>query len=87
MRIKKTKRTTEVEKMAYSTMINAPIEAPLLTISEASEFLNVHPNTLRRWCDSGLIVSYRISSRGDRRFFREDLKNFLTEHTYKEKNP
>jgi excisionase family DNA binding protein len=72
--------------MSYTTIRNATKETPLLTVSEAAEFLNVHPNTLRRWCDIGLLMSYRISSRGDRRFFREDLMQFLNEYkTQKEK--
>ncbi len=49
----------------------------MLTIREVSELLHIHPNTLRRWCDSGRIRSYRITSRGDRRFRREDITRFL----------
>jgi len=49
----------------------------LLTVSEASELLHVHANTLRRWNDAGLLASYRIGSRGDRRFWRDDVMRFL----------
>jgi excisionase family DNA binding protein len=63
--------------MAYSTTVNVGKTTPLLTVSEAAEFLHVHTNTLRRWSDDGLLVSYRISSRGDRRFFKDDLLRFL----------
>ncbi len=35
--------------------------------------LNVHENTLRRWCDSGIIRSFRIGSRGDRRITEESV--------------
>lgn len=73
--------------MSYITIRNATKETQLLTVSEASEFLNVHPNTLRRWCDIGLIMSYRISSRGDRRFFREDLMQFLNEYKAQKEDP
>lgn len=66
--------------MAYPTTASVNRETPLLTISEAAEFLHVHANTLRRWSDTGLLVSYRISSRGDRRFFKEDLIRFLTDY-------
>jgi len=66
--------------MAYPTTESINKDTPLLTISEAAEFLHVHANTLRRWSDVGLLVSYRISSRGDRRFFKEDLIRFLTEY-------
>ena len=40
----------------------------MLTITEVSRLLHVHPNTLRRWSNDGLIKSYRINQRGDRRF-------------------
>lgn len=63
--------------MAYQTVEIINKNTPLLTVSEAAEFLHVHTNTLRRWSDDGLLISYRISSRGDRRFFRDDLLRFL----------
>jgi excisionase family DNA binding protein len=72
--------------MAYPNTMDVGITAPLLTVSEAAAFLHVHTNTLRRWSDVGLLVSYRISSRGDRRFFREDLVHFLTNYNKDEEN-
>jgi excisionase family DNA binding protein len=50
----------------------------MLTISEVSKLLHVHPNTLRRWADKGIIRSYSISLRGDRRFMATDINQFLT---------
>ncbi len=49
----------------------------LLTITEVSALLHVHPNTLRRWSEEGRITSYRINSRGDRRFKPTDVQNFI----------
>ena len=46
---------------------------PLLTVREASEVLHVHSNTLRRWSNQKIIRSCRIGSRGDRRFWEEDV--------------
>ena len=63
--------------MAYEVGMNSRGANSLLTVSEAAEFLHVHNNTLRRWSDTGLLTSYRICSRGDRRFAREDLMHFL----------
>jgi excisionase family DNA binding protein len=49
----------------------------LLTVTEVSELLHVHPNTLRRWTEEGRIITYRINSRGDRRFKPGDVQDFL----------
>ena len=51
----------------------------MLTISEVAQLLNVHINTVRRWSNQGILKSYRIGSRGDRRFRQEDINNFLVQ--------
>jgi len=51
----------------------------MLTISEVAQLLNVHINTVRRWSNQGALKSYRIGSRGDRRFRQEDIASFLIE--------
>ena len=45
----------------------------LLTIAEASRELGVHPNTLRRWADAGLIPVTRLPS-GYRRWSPEQIE-------------
>jgi len=50
----------------------------MLTTTEVSRLLNVHPNTLRRWSNKGIIKTYRIGSRADRRFRQDDIDRFLT---------
>jgi len=55
------------------------LESRMLTVRQTSRLLNVHPNTLRRWSDQGLIKSYRIGPRGDRRFRFEDIKRLIVE--------
>ncbi len=45
----------------------------LLTVTEAARFLHVHPSTLRKWSDRGLVPCYRIGRRGDRRFTKEQV--------------
>jgi excisionase family DNA binding protein len=49
----------------------------LLTIRHVANLLNVHINTVRRWSRKGILKSYRISPRGDRRFRQEDVDDFL----------
>jgi excisionase family DNA binding protein len=51
----------------------------MLTVREVARLLHIHPNTLRRWSNTGRIRAYRISRRGDRRFKREEITNFLAE--------
>jgi len=50
----------------------------LLTVRDVADLLHVHSNTARRWSDLGLIKSYRVGPRGDRRFRAEDLNTFIT---------
>ncbi len=51
----------------------------MLTVSEVSQLLHVHSNTLRRWTEQGIIKAYRIGPRGDRRFRAEDVAVLLLE--------
>ena len=55
----------------------------LLTAREAAQFLYAHINTIRRWSDEGILKSYRIGKRGDRRFSREDIALFLEQTLHK----
>jgi len=45
----------------------------LLKVSEVARLLYLHPNTVRQWCDRGLLKFYRLGTRGDRRFLRQDV--------------
>jgi excisionase family DNA binding protein len=54
-----------------------------MTIKEAARILHVHDNTLRRWSKRGMVRTYRVNSRGDRRFRREDIDQFLAEYNSK----
>ena len=60
-------------------MINEEKMGPMLTVREVARLLHIHVNTVRRWSDQGIIKSYRITNRGDRRFKREDIAVFLAE--------
>ena len=51
---------------------------PMLTTSEVAHILSVHINTVRRWSNQGILKAYRIGSRGDRRFRREDIASFFS---------
>ncbi len=49
----------------------------MLRTSDVAQLLGLHSNTVRRWTQKGILKTYRISSRGDRRFRREDINDFL----------
>ncbi len=60
-------------------MVNDNGIGPMLTVREVARLLHIHSNTVRRWANQGMIRTYRISRRGDRRFRREDIASFLAE--------
>ena len=51
----------------------------MLGTGDVAQLLGIHVNTVRRWSRRGILKSYRIGSRGDRRFRREDIDSFLKE--------
>jgi excisionase family DNA binding protein len=46
-------------------------------LKAAASILNIHENTLRKWADTGVLRSYRIGRRCDRRFLERDLEAFI----------
>jgi len=60
-------------------MGNGELMSDMLTVREVARLFHIHPNTLRRWSNNGRIKAYRITSRGDRRFKREEIAQFLAE--------
>ena len=65
--------------MRYKDRAIARKIEPMLTTSELSRLLHVHPNTLRRWSDRGIIKTYRVGPRGDRRFSQDEITHFLAQ--------
>ena len=51
----------------------------LLSVAQAAALLGVHPNTIRAWTDAGRLTAFRINSRGDRRFRKNDVERILVE--------
>lgn len=52
-----------------------------MSLAEASEFLGVHKNTLRRYVKSGILKAYKAPGNSDNinkiYFKREDIKTFF----------
>jgi len=51
----------------------------LLSISEASKELGLHPDTLRRLEKKGLLQPIRIGARKDRRYRQEDIEKIINQ--------
>lgn len=52
----------------------------ILTLKQACEVLNCHPNTLRKWDNNGFLKAMRFGARKDRRYRKEDILNFLNKN-------
>lgn len=52
----------------------------VLTLKQACEVLNCHPNTLRQWDTKGLLPAIRFGTRGDRRYKKESILKILNEY-------
>jgi excisionase family DNA binding protein len=52
----------------------------MLTLQQASDVLNVHPNTLRNWDNEGVLKAVRYGKRGDRRYRKEDILKILKQN-------
>ena len=60
-------------------MVSLEEMRPMLTVKDVARLLNIHVNTVRRWSDQNIIKSYRVTTRGDRRFRQEDIARYLAE--------
>ncbi len=70
--------TTRHNREVPGVQARYPEDMPeLMTVSEVAAWLKVHPNTIRRWAERGLINSYRIGPRCDRRFDRTEVEQLL----------
>lgn len=49
----------------------------ILTLRQACEILNCHPNTLRNWDNNGYLKAIRFGTRGDRRYRHKDIEKIL----------
>ena len=45
----------------------------MMTTSEVARIFDVHPNTIRRWSEQGIIKAHRVGTRGDRQFRRDEV--------------
>ncbi len=51
----------------------------VLRVGDVANLLGVHINTVRHWSDEGVLKSFRVGLRHERRFRRDDVDAFLKE--------
>jgi len=49
----------------------------VLTLKQACEILNCHPNTLRNWDNNGFLKAIRFGTRKDRRYRKSDILKLM----------
>lgn len=49
----------------------------LLSVSQVAELLDVHPQTVYRWCENGLLTYVQMTPRSPRRFRQADVLALL----------
>lgn len=63
--------------MTKNTDKNQTSLSEILTLQQACELLNCHPNTLRQWDNKGILKAIRFGARRDRRYKKENIIKFL----------
>ncbi len=59
--------------------MNKQDELPeLLTLKQACEILQVHPNTLRQWDEKGILKAVRFGARKDRKYRKLDIEKLIS---------
>lgn len=49
------------------------IDGQLLNVQKAASFLDISANTIRRWAQLDKLKGFKIGTRGDWRFTKDDL--------------
>jgi excisionase family DNA binding protein len=62
-------------------------ESAMWNLKETAAVLGVHPNTVKEWSSQRRLPFYRFSTRGDRRFRREDIEFFIGLHRCEAQEP
>ncbi len=67
--------------MAKNTDKNQTTLPDILTLQQACEVLNCHPNTLRQWDNKGILKAIRFGTRRDRRYKKSDILKLLNQNS------
>jgi len=71
-------RVRQLATVRETTKRRDLMSRPTLTPTEVARLLGVHAGTVRKWANRGLLRSFRVGPRRDRRFLREDIVAYLS---------
>ncbi|MBR0415973.1 helix-turn-helix domain-containing protein [Candidatus Saccharibacteria bacterium] len=57
--------------------MNNETESDILTLTEVSKMLHLHPNTLRNYDTNGTLKALRMGKKRTRRYRRADVEAFI----------
>lgn len=57
-------------------------EEKYLTLTEVSELLKIHPNTLRNWDANGTLKAIRIGVKKVKRYRQSDIDKFINKEGF-----
>jgi excisionase family DNA binding protein len=63
--------------MNSSTKGDSKSEVEVMTAADVAAFLKVGVGVVRRWTRIGSLKGYRLGGRGDWRYVKKDVLNFL----------
>lgn len=58
----------------------------ILTLQQACDVLNCHPNTLRKWDNKGTLKALRFGARRDRRYKKNDILKLIDQRNGRKSN-
>jgi DNA-binding transcriptional MerR regulator len=66
--------------MSLTECNDRPVTDQLVSSAKAAQALNVHPSTLRRWIESGIVTPKSRTAGGHARWDLEELQRQVAEH-------
>lgn len=57
--------------------MNSETKSDILTLTEVSKMLHLHPNTLRNYDANGTLKALRMGTKRTRRYRRSDVEAFI----------
>jgi excisionase family DNA binding protein len=66
-----------IEAQMLGVESDVALERELLTVEQVANYLQVHPETVRKWLRDGRLAGINLGRRGGWRVHRDDLVRFI----------